>query len=239
MKHKNIQIKPCNIGWHAMDVHEDDNRFCLSCSKVVHDMSEMTESEAEAFLDANPGSCGNFLAWQVDTVTPEHINLPKAKKRSTWKKAAAAAAALALLHGNMPADVLNTDLQQKTIERLASDPSRSNPDPIGPSTNTLLTGVLVSDGGHEIRDPLTIHISCGKKLIDFEIVVENGLFAIDLSEKLAPSDQIEILIPEQSHRYNKYPNTKFKTSLGEGQNLNIPIAVQYAKRLGGVMIRRD
>jgi hypothetical protein len=235
MKHKNIQIKPCKVDWYAMEADQDGNRFCQNCNKVVHDMSEMSEAEADAFLNANPGSCGNFLASQIDAVPNTENKIfatVRLAKSAAWKKAAAAAAAFALLHGTMPADLLNTELNEAAIERLLSDPPT-----IGPSTNTLLTGVLVSDNGHAIRDLITMQISCGNKLVDFPVTVENGLFMVDLSAKLLPSDTIEIIIPEQSSRSAKYPKTTFKTTLGDGQNLNIPIAVQYTRRTGGVMVR--
>jgi hypothetical protein len=47
-----ISVKtPCNVPWDSMEGGDDRTRFCGECSKSVHDLSAMTEDEAEAFLD--------------------------------------------------------------------------------------------------------------------------------------------------------------------------------------------
>jgi hypothetical protein len=46
---------PCHEDWDAMDPVAQ-GRFCHSCSKQVHDLSDMTENEAQDVLHANAGT---------------------------------------------------------------------------------------------------------------------------------------------------------------------------------------
>lgn len=239
MKHKNIQIKPCKVDWFAMEAGTKGNRFCHNCHKVVHDMSHLSEAEADAFLAEHPGSCGNFLASQIDVFEPKvQPTSPIAKfvKGTGLKKAAAAAAAITLLHGNLPADLLPLKINEETTMK-ASDPTKNTPDPIGPSTNTLLTGVLLTEYGREIHQNITMTVTCGSKLVDYVVHAENGLFMLDLKGMANPSDEVTITIPRQEVHGIQFPETKLKTLVGEGQNLAIRINAIYPKRLGGVMVR--
>lgn len=46
-----IQIaKPCPADWNAM-TGDAQTRFCAHCKKVVYDLSQMTEAQAQALLD--------------------------------------------------------------------------------------------------------------------------------------------------------------------------------------------
>ncbi len=49
---------PCRENWNAMS-GDDKRRFCGSCSKHVHHLSELTEAEATALVK-QPGICGRF-----------------------------------------------------------------------------------------------------------------------------------------------------------------------------------
>lgn len=50
MRSKDIEIpEPCHADWDAMRP-EDKGRYCLECSKTVHDLSAMTKDEAKDFL---------------------------------------------------------------------------------------------------------------------------------------------------------------------------------------------
>ena len=51
MRSKDVEIpEPCHADWDAMRP-EDRGRFCFECQTRVHDLSAMTEAEAEAFLE--------------------------------------------------------------------------------------------------------------------------------------------------------------------------------------------
>lgn len=50
MRSQDIEIpEPCHADWDAMRP-EDRGRYCFECRKKVHDLSSMTEDEAEQFL---------------------------------------------------------------------------------------------------------------------------------------------------------------------------------------------
>ncbi len=53
---------PCGADWRSM-TPADKKRFCDSCKKYVHDLSEMNEAEARAILHAPPaeGLCVRYL----------------------------------------------------------------------------------------------------------------------------------------------------------------------------------
>ena len=51
MRSQDIEIpEPCHADWDAMRP-EERGRFCFDCRKTVHDLSAMTEREAEIFLE--------------------------------------------------------------------------------------------------------------------------------------------------------------------------------------------
>ena len=53
MRSEDIEIpEPCHADWDAMRP-EAQGKFCLECRKTVHDLSSMTEPEAQEFLRRN------------------------------------------------------------------------------------------------------------------------------------------------------------------------------------------
>ena len=55
--------KPCSADWDAMEPHAR-SRLCAQCRTRVHDLSSMTETEAESFLHDNAddeGLCVSYL----------------------------------------------------------------------------------------------------------------------------------------------------------------------------------
>lgn len=51
VRSKDVEIpEPCHADWDAMRP-EDRGRFCFECKTKVHDLSAMTEAEAERFLE--------------------------------------------------------------------------------------------------------------------------------------------------------------------------------------------
>lgn len=222
VKHKNIKIIPCETDWYDMDQREDGNRFCQSCQKVVFDMAEMTGEEAEAFVKANPGCCGNFYQGQVAIFdgSDREGQTKRTLRNANWKKAIAAAAALAMLHGQMPAE---SNLAATNVTAIDNSPPSddSGKNRIGPGTNTLLSGIVVDQNGHMVLVPVVLKVYLGSELIGYPVEVNHGLFSIDLEGKALPSDRITIVVSRQLVNDWKFAKTKFKTLLGEGQNLTV------------------
>lgn len=60
MDKKNLPIaEPCDASWEAM-TGDEKRRFCSSCDKHVHHLSEMTRREAESLLASEPGLCVRY-----------------------------------------------------------------------------------------------------------------------------------------------------------------------------------
>ena len=58
---KTVVASPCDVPWATM-AGDDRMRFCKSCEKHVHNLSAMTSTEVEAFLEtnANGNACVNL-----------------------------------------------------------------------------------------------------------------------------------------------------------------------------------
>jgi hypothetical protein len=230
-KHPNIRIVPCDTDWYAMDPCAEGNRYCQSCQKEVVDMSAMSNEEVIAYLKANPGSCGNFFEGQVNVFDGDQSNESPVKRLvrnpiavgSTWKKAAAAAATLALLHGQMPAEASPTDPVAIEAGHLGGD--NKGDDKSGPSVNTMLTGIVVDQNGRMVPVPLVLKIYRGSEVLTYPIEVSNGLFAVDLQGKADPSDRLTIVIRSQTVNKWTFAKSKTRTLLGEGQNLTVEAEV--------------
>ena len=54
-----IIAEPCDASWDAMD-GDHQKRFCGSCTKNVHHLSEMTRREAERLLSSDDGLCVRY-----------------------------------------------------------------------------------------------------------------------------------------------------------------------------------
>lgn len=105
MKRTDLEIaSPCTQDWNTMTA-EGKKRFCDQCKKHVHDLSQMSEPEARAVLDAPPaeGLCvrylydafGNVLFDMVDTRIVPANRLVRAKQ-ALAKGAAMAGLALSV-----------------------------------------------------------------------------------------------------------------------------------------------
>lgn len=229
MKHKNIEIQPCSNDWSAMEARPNGNRFCHSCSKVIHDFSEMTAEDLKVFMKANPGTCGKFLKGQIkiaQTRAPFESQIKRNVRAASWKKAAAAAAALMLLHGQLPAESTISPVNYAEANRTTHDSGPSE-NKSGPSTNTMLTGVVVDQRGNLISDPIILKIYRGSVLITEPILLHQGLFSVDLAGKAAPSDRLSIVVKKQTVEGVKFAKTITRTLLGEGQNLRVVSEVTY------------
>lgn len=227
MKHKNIEIQPCRNDWYAMEVQQDGNRFCQNCSKVVHDLSDFSAEELKSFLKANPGSCGKFLEGQVqvaNTQAPYESASKRVVKNASWKKVAATAAAFALLQGHLPANNTVSPLKGNCSISAEANPSDKKS---GPSTNTLLTGVVLEQNGDLVTEPIVLKLYRGNALLAEPLLLDHGLFSIDLQGQAVSSDRITIVIQKQEVNGTKFARTASQTLLGEGQNLQVLAEVTY------------
>ncbi|MCA9571256.1 MAG: hypothetical protein KC656_25630 [Myxococcales bacterium] len=76
MKTADLHIpSPCTADWNAME-GDHRSRFCAQCEKRVTDLSVLTEQDALAFLDANPGACVVYTAVDEDVVFAPPPRLP-------------------------------------------------------------------------------------------------------------------------------------------------------------------
>jgi hypothetical protein len=91
---------PCHEDWTAMESDGESRRFCLVCTKHVHDLSAMTEATARAVLADGRSEgrmCVRYLADEAGNIRfrPETVEAP-----SLWRMTLAAAGmAMALLTG--------------------------------------------------------------------------------------------------------------------------------------------
>jgi hypothetical protein len=105
MKREDLPIpSPCNADWNTMTA-AGRKRFCADCKKHVHDLSKLTEPEAQALLAAPPseGLCvryiyntrGDVMFQVVDTslVPASNLNRAKAQLRASALAVASALAA--------------------------------------------------------------------------------------------------------------------------------------------------
>jgi hypothetical protein len=91
---------PCHEDWTAMESDGASRRFCLVCTKHVHDLSAMTEATARAVLGSESSKGRMCVRYTTDDAgnirfRPETIEAP-----SLWRMSLAAAGlAMALLTG--------------------------------------------------------------------------------------------------------------------------------------------
>jgi hypothetical protein len=231
-KHPKIAIQPCPLDWYAMEQRDDGHRFCSQCNKVVHDMSGLAEEAVIAFLDNHPGACGNFYAEEIDALPrPVQPELKSVRQRIVWKKAVAAAAVLALLGGTVPAKAVHLDVPANNGQ---SDRLRDSGEP---QPNTLLTGVVIDQFEHAVKGKIRMVITQDGNYIEDWLVVENGLFHIDLAGRVDTEKKFTVTIVDQDIKHGKLTGLRKTVRLQDAQNLNLQVSVAYRLRRGGVMIR--
>lgn len=237
----NFEIpEPCPVPWDEMRP-EGVNKHCLRCNKVVHDLTGMSISEIERLFEANGGRlCGSFA---VDgDGNPIYYRGEQGKRKPVYLKHIAAAASMLLLY-QFP--------QAKPIAVVKPRVELALPGNRGPSTvptektNTLVTGMVLTEYGDETHDSLLVKIKFEGKTIA-SAYTSSGLFHFDLADKLRPEDVITITVsgktfdPGVKYRERKYGSAQQSTSLGKAQNVALKVDYQPAERppYKGGMVRR-
>jgi hypothetical protein len=58
--------EPCHENWDKM-TPQDQGRFCMNCSKVVVDFTEMSNTQILNYVQKSSNTCGRFLHSQINT----------------------------------------------------------------------------------------------------------------------------------------------------------------------------
>jgi hypothetical protein len=235
----------CAVPWEEMDMHTGGNRLCRQCDKVVHDLTGMSEREIEVLFHRNGGMlCGNF---SLDAAgNPIYFKQQSAPKKVRFLKHWAAAASIFLLYQTPQAGGHHTG----TATSIASPPLFQGDAPallpsiITPKTNTLLSGVILTQDSSEIRDTLQVDVFAkGNQVASLQ--AENGFFHHDFADTLLPTDSVTIVVqarvvnPENVWNKREYKGTTYQTTLGNAQNVTVTVAFKHPERkMGGVMMPR-
>jgi hypothetical protein len=224
--------EPCTVPWEQMDAHTAGNRFCRSCNHVVHDLTGMSEHEIEVLMAAQGGKlCGAFaLDVQGNAI---YFKQDPPRKKARFLKHFAAAASLILLYQTPQA---GRAMAPTTLQPPA-DPIAGSPN-LTPRTNTLLSGVILTQDSIEIGDSLLVEIFAKGNLL-VSTYAKAGLFHHDFADALLPTDVIKIVVHgktfAQGELYNerKYKGNALITTLGNAQN--VQVRVQYTPPVRRIM----
>lgn len=239
----NLEIpSPCEVPWEEMDAHSGKNRVCRRCNKVVHDLTGLTESEIERLFVVNGGQlCGNVsLDFEGN---PLYLKDNPKKSKYAFLKHTAAAASFLLLYPT-PQGKSSTGLPT-SIERTLYPDGGGKTAPTE-KTNTLISGVILTESEEEIEDSLLVTISFGGKKIASDFATY-GLFSFELDQVLKPTDEIKIIVsgrtfdPGMMYRERKYGSAVLQLPLGKAQNVQLKVAftppTSPPRKFGGMMRR--
>ena len=97
---------PCHMSWSAM-AGDDQRRFCGSCQKHVHNLSELTAAEVNALFAESADRCVRAMVSETgELLTKPCAEPPAPSRRYRWLgvgAGAAAAAGAAWVAGSPPA----------------------------------------------------------------------------------------------------------------------------------------
>jgi hypothetical protein len=93
---------PCFENWDAMSDHGGGRRFCNNCSEFVHDLSELTESQARRLLERREGEDSVCIRYSSCADTGEllfrcpSVRAPAPPKFAGWRGVAAGFASVVM-----------------------------------------------------------------------------------------------------------------------------------------------
>ena len=96
---------PCHENWDAMHAEGGGARFCDQCSKSVHNLSDMTESDAQELLAAPRGKDGLCIRYTAEPSGKVRFRTPSTQAPSPtaflgWRNAAAAEGLMSHFQGS-------------------------------------------------------------------------------------------------------------------------------------------
>ena len=118
MKHNDVRIdEPCSASWSEMSGSER-KRFCALCSKHVHDLSAMTEPEAQQVIDSVEEPCVRY------TSNPDGTIRFRSSRRVFLSRAGMIAGGLMLglsaAASVVPREIVEPPSESSLIERLSA-----------------------------------------------------------------------------------------------------------------------
>lgn len=215
--------KPCAVPWDEMDTAAGGNRFCQQCQKVVHDFSQMTEREIVALIKQSGGTaCGSF---RMDVNGDPIVLAPQPAKPILFRNIAATASLLLLQQTAVQAHH-SLAPSSHLPEFIADDPGKGK---TVPKTNTMVTCVVTNGHEEKIPDDVEVRIYRDEELL-MKVKTRNGLLSVDLAGKVAPTEEITVVIwrdnskPEYSHE-----GKKVRTLLADAQNLKVKLVYTFSE----------
>jgi hypothetical protein len=239
--------EPCTVPWDEMDAHAEGQRLCQHCNHVVHDLTGMSTSEIEALYRQQGGKlCGNFSLDEAGQ--PIYFRGQQRPHKVRLLKHWIAAASLFLLYQSPQAGSAGGNLSaMESPANAEGNPKGNQPaqETITPESNTLLSGLVLTQDSMEIHDDLAVEIFLrGKKLMTLQSVA--GLFHHDFAGQLQPTDVLTIHVigktfnPGDTYRERKYGSASIETTLGHAQNIavTVPFKAPPRPKMAGRVIRR-
>lgn len=131
--------KPCSADWDAM-APEARSRFCAECRTRVHDLSSMTEKEAEGFLHDNADNEALCVSYLEDGRGGIVFAQPKiVPMRSLLRRLPVAAGLAAAMAACTPAaEVCEDDVPTAAVEAVQTPETPETPETPASSTRSLL-----------------------------------------------------------------------------------------------------
>jgi hypothetical protein len=227
---------PCHVGNEAFTPTAAGNRFCSTCKKVVYDMSKLSEIETKALFQANEGKvCGSFPV-QIPRPEPQYSPASQVRKALYIKQLAAAASIFLLYQTAQSKPISKPSIAWQTLANITGDDSlRGNLDPR--QTNTLVTGVILNQDSELVSIEIPVLIYSGKTLVA-QVKTTNGMFRVDLGDKLHPDAVLEIVVRERKSTTKSvyaeaYGPGKAITRLGDAQNVVVQVEYHFPRMLMG------
>lgn len=146
---------PCDVSWDSM-TGDARVRSCADCKKNVYNISDMSKTEAEAFLIKNGTSiCATFYKRADGTILTDDCPVGLRKIRDAWKSVRRVAAL-----------VIGSALSLSALSARADGPKISPPMPGGisfmPSHYLACTIDKITVGKHALKTPGEVFLKDGQ-----------------------------------------------------------------------------